>query len=470
MTAALLESEKHSASDLISPRRVPAWKKLGLKLKFAYEDTDQPSQLDHNNSANKRLRGELFQDPSEIECTDHGSKKRPRFDQPPARSTKSNHTNVKPISASLKRDSNCVRKTVSFTSDTKIEDGDSSKTLIADWEAQYDQPSFSADPPKNPEPLMKKVSTSKLSKSRPATKKPPAALEYLTNFRESKARWKFNKSREIWILKHLFSIHNIPPSYDICLSQYLKGMKSSSARSRIRQTAEEIVRKDQEQQLDYVVLADREDSACRTGELPVDMEDPERRRAYYEDSVRRYKRKVEQHLDGVAAEELSWVSPERLAKRRRAEIILWAVRLSPSSTEATQPSDTTISVQSSSSNGSSGTGNGVQTRNVPRKRKNRTSVIELSCSSSEDESSDASGEPGSESEEKEEESDSQNTGTSTTTGTQSSASPHTQEEAGSDEETESSSSSGSRSDESETESDSAATRNGQPRSIISISS
>jgi WKF domain len=463
MMATVAASNDYAASTAIPIRRVPAWKKLGLKLKFADEHTDLPTQLDSSTSTNKKRRrdDDSRSLPAETE-TEHALKKRPPLGLPKAPSKISNGTEVETGSPALKKDSNGVRKSVSFTSDTKLEDGDSSKSLIADWEAQYDQPSFPASSPTHSEPLERRSSRLQKSKSPLNTKKPHTALEYLTRFRQARETWKFSKNKEIWILNHLFSPDDIPFDYDISLGQYLAGLKSSAARLRIRQEAREIVQRDQEQKIEEPVLSSSGRGAARANAVPANMEDPERRR---------YKRKLERHLDDVAGEELNWVSPERLAKRRRAEIILWATGVTPPSVEATQSSDSITSRQSASRSASYAPENGIETNHPLKKRKNRTSVIELSSSSSEDETSSGSD---SEDEGGEEESDESSSISSsskaTATHTQRSASTQFGQEAGSDDDTESSSGLSERPDDYDANPDKTAISRGRPKSIISISS
>jgi WKF domain len=424
MTVALVDGDEHSASSAAPPTRVPAWKKLGLKLKFANDKSDQSTQPENHPSSNrKRLRDV---DTSKVSPTtefEYGLRKRPRSDPPKPRPIKAKSPNVEVLSPSLKRESKGVKKTVSFTTDTKVEDGDSSKTLIADWEAQYDQPTAPAKIRKDPEPSKTQVLKSEKSITCASTKKGHAALEYLTQFCESRKTWKFRKNREVWILKHLFSIDQIPAEYDISLCNYLQGIKSASTRSRIRQEAEEIIRQDRKEQLDYTVSLDINSGGGKVDKVPADMENQEQRRAYYEDSVRRYKRRLEQHVDEAAEEELNWVSPERLAKRRRAEITLWAIDVTSSSTETRESSEAT-SVRSSSCNGSSTQGAEMKTRNPSKKRKNRTAIIDLSSSSSssEEESSDSGSGSDCESH-----STSNTAGTRTTTGTRSSTSTRSQQ-------------------------------------------
>lgn len=472
MTAALLASNGYSASDALSTRRVPAWKRLGLKLKYEDEDDQHTELLNKDTTRKKRVCDQDAQNLPEAIGLEHGLRKQRRLEPPSAQPKTSNTTEVKDFLSSLRRDTNSTRKTVSFTSDTKVEDGDSSKSLIADWEAQYDQSSPSAKLPINPDAPKQRASKPKKAKSHPATKKPHAALAYLTRFRESRNTWKFNKSTEIWILKHLFSVDDIPSDYDISLSQYLQGLKSASTRSRIRQAAEELIKEDLEKEVEYKVSTDEEADAGKSEIKLADMEDPERRRVYYEDSIRRYKRKLEQHLEKTAEEELSWVSPERLAKRRRAEITLWAIGVTPTSAEATQGSDTTMSDPTASPNANNRMENGGASKDLSKKRKNRTSVIDLSSSSSSDEGSDSSTESdndeGGGSGSTVNRSDSGST--STTTRTQSSTSGGTEQTSGTDGGTESSSSSGESSDDSDSEPKNSANTKGRPRSVISISS
>ena len=390
MTAALLTSQEHEVLDATPTRRIPAWKKLGLKLKFANEQVERLPRLDSKIATNKkRARAENSDESSEAITSECKVKKRPRLIPPNPSTVSSTGSDLKVLSPSLKRESSGTRKKVSFTSDTKVDDGDSSKSLIADWEAQYDQPPLPASSPTDSKAPKEKLGKAKKSKSPSATERPHAALAYLTLFCQAKGSWKFNKGKDIWILKHLFSLDDIPPEHDIALSQYIRGLKASAARARIAQQAQDTVEKDQVEPINFITAIAREDSTTKAGALPTDMEDPARRRAYYEDSVRRYKRKLEAHLDDVVEDELNWVSPERLAKRRRAEITLWALGVTPPSAETLQSTDTTDSERSASCNGTSTRGRILQSEITQKKRKNRTCVVELSSSSEETSSSDS---------------------------------------------------------------------------------
>lgn len=450
MTATLGDGSCQSALDEAPSPQVPAWKKLGLRLRFANESTDNHTQLRRRTRTNnKRPHSEDAQSLPERAASEHDLRKRPRLHSPKSQLTKNGLIDNKALPPSPRKDSAGSRKTVSFTSDTKIADGDSSKSLIAQWEAQYDQPSLAKTLPRDLQATKQKAAKSKKSRHVSTRAKPPEVLEYLTQFLQSRKTWKFNKNKENWIFKHLFSFEDIPSDYDIHLSQYLQGLRSASARSRLQEIANAVIWKDQQQQLEYTPPSESDGGTKKVRGVD-DMEDPERRRAYYEDSIRRYKRRLEQHLDEVAVEELDWISPERLAKRRRAEMTLWAIGVSPLSAESTRSSDSTIFGSTSSHGAGNAVATGSRVIITPKKRKNRTSIVELSGSSSDSSSdSDEQGE-GAEKSDSDTRSNPSTATKSTVTRAQSSASTDTQLESNSDEDSGSTTTSSSEdSDESE---------------------
>ena len=249
-------------------------------------------------------------------------------------------------------------KSVSFTPDTKTSDGDSVKGLYKTWIAKQIATDPSFDPstvspalrsiipsavaslestsPTIPNSTSNSESTTTDNKS---TKKkkirlPKASsgsgpsrfdpvLTYLTTHRTSPQSWKFSKSHQNQILKHLFSFKHIPPSYDPALLPYIRGLKGTSARSRIRNEA---------------LLVREEDKKWLASEPPETerMENETaaqcsaRRRHDYEAAVARIKRTLEEQEDEreereseLLGEHQEW--EERFQKRRRAEVVLWGV-------------------------------------------------------------------------------------------------------------------------------------------------
>lgn len=254
-------------------------------------------------------------------------------------------------------------KSVSFTPDTKTDDGDSVKGLYKTWIAKQIATDPSFDPstispalrsiipstivsPGSPSAVIS-TSTSNSDATTRANKKPTKkptkkiktrlpktssdsgpsrfdpVLTYLTTHHVSPQTWKFSKSHQNQILKHLFSLKHIPPSYDSALRPYIRGLKSASARSRVRKDA----------------LAVREEDDKWLESEPPESERMEnetiaqcnaRRRRDYEAAVARMKQTLEEKEDEreereseLLGENKEW--EERCQKRRRAEILLWCI-------------------------------------------------------------------------------------------------------------------------------------------------
>lgn len=171
----------------------------------------------------------------------HRQLKRPRSDD----DTFNQYLSKSAHEASIKSPNSKVlgkKKSVSFTSDTKIEDGDSAQTI------QFMVPDSPGSTPRKPndEPSeeqspalptrSKKVKKPKGSKSTSLPRKPrkaSAALEYLEQFHRQRADWKFNKNHETWILKHALSTEQIPSEQNLALATYIRGLRSAGSRQRL---------------------------------------------------------------------------------------------------------------------------------------------------------------------------------------------------------------------------------------------
>ncbi|RMZ86792.1 hypothetical protein DV736_g5981, partial [Chaetothyriales sp. CBS 134916] len=157
----------------------PAWKRLGLKLKYAKEDAPEntlasvtnngfrKTKADGTNGITKSKNGHLNGRSSPP--TSNGSV--PHIN---------GHIDGPPPTKKQKR--------VSFSADTKLLDGD----------------------------------------------------DYLHQYYNEHSSWKFQKNREVWILKHALSTEDIPTKdYGLALAQYVYGLKSEGARKRLTEEAEE---------------------------------------------------------------------------------------------------------------------------------------------------------------------------------------------------------------------------------------
>ena len=208
---------------------IPAWKRLGLKLKNAADESQSspttPIGIKHTTNSvvnedgqpRKKMR---FTDSDDEDMSSKG---------PESKSSKNTEKPKK------------LKKQVSFTTDTKRTDGDSARAAIpSPLPARINETTTRQSElvPSNQKaessPTKKaKVKSKRKQKGGGSPKKPSAALEYLSQFYADHTNWKFNKNHEVWILKHAFSETDIPTFQNFALACYLHGLKSASARQRL---------------------------------------------------------------------------------------------------------------------------------------------------------------------------------------------------------------------------------------------
>lgn len=190
-------------------QRVPAWKRLGLKLKgpasgesplASSADTANPTDRPHAARVNGSPASVLKRKPVDVTTQTQTPSKRARIqDQTPA-----------------------SRKSVAFAEDTKP---------------------AAAKKPKKDKP--KKKPTKAVAAPQPDTNLEPS-LAYLRQWHTDRASWKFNKNHQTLLIKYLFDADKVP-STDISLFyQYIRDLKGF-VRTRLRETAEEIKKNDMEQ-------------------------------------------------------------------------------------------------------------------------------------------------------------------------------------------------------------------------------
>jgi hypothetical protein len=376
-----------STSNSSMPEHIPAWKRLGLKLKSAKEaqgGTVAPT----NGASPKELKrslpdAHLALAPELRESWVKPVTKRRRLGSDTTESARSNGSLNRTPNIFSTGPSAKLKKKVSFTAETKLEDG--GKELITDWEhddyAYYEQKAADNDAKEAlrvASDAQNKPHESSTHPQKPSDtrRKSKDALEYLNLYCRSRRSWKFNKNREVWILRHILSSDDIPTSFNIALASYVHGLGSKQARLRLLSQCQEALDKE----------VPEEPSKGETGSNPGHMEDPIRRKAYHDDAIKRFKRNLEGHLDHEQrkADEDDPDYQRWLSRRRRAELLLWAVTPSTPSTEGASVSSKEVRSEPHSST-SAKSANGVLSSGHVSKKKNRTAVIEVS-SSSEDES------------------------------------------------------------------------------------
>lgn len=272
-------------------QHVPAWKKLGLKLKHAPE-TNGSLGADHDGGANEKKRkrssdkdgvvppAEPVKNQKRKKTKTEALKSRPDSSnpdasQPSARSSIS--TSPPDQEEHTPPRSKAPRKSVSFTPDTKTTDGDSVKQFYRTWLYSHlaKDPSFR---PATANPALRLIAPTTISPSRSsipttsahqtttttnkkAQKKPRAptdknhkrqesssssssahqsSLTYLQTYHTSRSQWKFSKSRQIHLLHNLFCDSFIPFSFQPALQAYLSGLQGEGAKSRLRSAAQKI--------------------------------------------------------------------------------------------------------------------------------------------------------------------------------------------------------------------------------------
>jgi len=365
---------------------------LGLKLKSAQEST-------------------VVESPKEV-----GTLKREITDRPedvlPSKKVKKTRlpaSAMNPITPNLVR-----KKSVTFTPETKVDDGDSIKQLFNSWaaEQQSRDPSFDLKTPSQvfstPEParveedidptlpekerrvkrvkVLKEVNqpkntrTATISKPTKAFKvikqpKPSSRpfLSYLRQYHKDRPSWKFNKNHQNHLIKHIFNFEVIPSDHAHLIYEYVRGLQGG-VRTRLRDAALAIKVKDQEEGAAGFAesMIDREKKqqeyniACNEYVATMTALDASSKMGYEE---------------GVLLGLSDYAMKERMAKRTRAEQILAELGQEGGS-EITEPDG----VNKDSDSQKRLRMNDGSSQKVARKRKQRTTVEDIDTSLSEDSS------------------------------------------------------------------------------------
>jgi hypothetical protein len=67
------------------------------------------------------------------------------------------------------------------------------------------------------------------------------SLNYLVLWKSSRAAWKFQKSRQIWLLKNIYNIERLPIKHFKILKKYIKTMQDGQVKERILKEALELI-------------------------------------------------------------------------------------------------------------------------------------------------------------------------------------------------------------------------------------
>ena len=270
----------------VPEQHIPAWKKLGLKLKYAQEKSDSisPNQFEVVNEK-KRKRSPLDKDTSSPDGLIKILKKnktkvealRPTSDDSNSNTFQPSQgelTSTPPPDQETPTRPGVARKSVSFTPDTKKTDGDSVKQLYQTWLHSHEAKDSSFNPSafipdsqvitphttSSPTLMTQQMTTMKKTKKAKGSKGPKkasqqsngqrgeepspsshqATLKYLHTYHTNRSMWKFSKNRQSHLLRRLFFPGFIPSSYYLALQAYLSGLQGESAKNLLRRAARKI--------------------------------------------------------------------------------------------------------------------------------------------------------------------------------------------------------------------------------------
>lgn len=315
-----------SAPSSISVLRIPAWKRLGLKLKFARDlPTESESPTVTAGGINEHKRKHQTEDRTKRKKIKSSSNTKVHSSVTASQS----HSLITPT---LKR-----QKFVTFTPETKTEDGDSIKLLFnnlatepklafleknsgpTSHAAGVEQTDPSQDEAERRVKRVKKSETTKPNKIVKPRKHPiNSAVEYLKQFYHSKETWKFNKVHQIQLLKNVFDVEKIPSEYSELVYAYMSSMKGG-ARTQLRDSALAIK------------VRDREERGEREGSASAEKLDSIRRKEEeFEAAVKEHVASMTTleapsrmgYEEGVLLGLSDFAMKKRMAKRMRAERIL----------------------------------------------------------------------------------------------------------------------------------------------------
>ncbi|KAK4457210.1 hypothetical protein QBC42DRAFT_279563 [Cladorrhinum samala] len=290
--------------------RVPAWKRLGLKLKGASDDgpassSPAPSIVPNNHVAQQSRAVNGASPASALKRklpynTNNYNNSNNPYPQTPNKRQRSDQQTP-----------NSLKKSVSFSADTKA----------ASTTEQV--PKKKAKKPKKPK---------KEPSQKPETDLSPS-LTYLRQWSSSRETWKFNKNHQTLLIKYLFPAEASPqiPSEDVPIFyRYIRDLKGG-VRSRLRESAIDLIKRDMDQ---------------GAGGFGPAAKDKEAKQAEYEEVIARFLSDLTNDNGKRPLDEKEYVIraadpavKARLLKRIRAEMV--KVELgSESESEGTATTDT----------------------------------------------------------------------------------------------------------------------------------
>lgn len=371
------DSALKNSSTNVQQRRVPAWRRIGLELTYAKNVVDIPDA--HFPTKDQIINEAVTATAPKNQDRENGDTRKKRKLAHLAPSQSSNDS--APLKHSEKISEVKSKKRVSFS------------PSVANGGLRSDSPATSLNSEGTVKPSAGRLPNLRVDySSKPSHQKINASLAYLGQYHTSRESWKFNKSKEIWLFKNALSVEHIPSSYNLALSTYLRGLRGDQAKSRLRTSAEEAILNDKETGIEIPIAEAAVIERTTRALGSSSMDDPVARQAAYERAINRYRRRIEQCLeteDSMTETEDPKLR-ERLAKRKRAELVLWSVGPSKEADAQLRSHESDEDMQDRSLSYKSSEKSGL-TSGAKQKRKLRVAKVET-LSRRSDSSSDSSNE------------------------------------------------------------------------------
>ncbi|KAI0383221.1 hypothetical protein F5Y04DRAFT_250869 [Hypomontagnella monticulosa] len=364
-------------------QRVPAWKRLGLKLKPASDEQSQNAATLHTSTVAPPVPNHR------------------RRENPPGpinNNAKRKSSGVPALDHSAKK----AKRDVSQSQTTSTQTPKKAKSVS--FAAEPTQPAGSPATPngtqvtnkKNKAPAKKVVSTPAKPARKPTAVNLEPALAYLRQWHTSKDTWKFNKNHQTKLLEQVFADETTIPPADIHIFyEYIRGLKGA-VRTRLKELASGIKKQDMELGPEAFPASKKEMA--------------ERKQREYQDVIAAFlsqprttgKRRFEEVDYVLRTSDMEM--QRRVVKRMRCENVLDEL----SDSEDAETASTVTTTATTTERGSSSAGDSERAtsesalagvdevqrlqlndgplQRVKRKRKTRTAVVEDTSSESESDS------------------------------------------------------------------------------------
>lgn len=221
---------------------VPAWRRLGLKLKHEQQHDSTSLTTDSPPSPSKKRK--TTQTYNELPARTAAHSAQTSSTKPTA-----------PLKPALKKSPKSVSKTVGFSADTApaADSAPAAETsaddTLHDSLLDDDAQAVAQRHAKKREKRRQKQQTKSESAIHDRDQPLKPYLQYLHDYSERRDRWKFNKNHQNQLFKYIFDFHKVPIYYHPVLVEYVAGLQGQSARQRVMEAAErelDLLKDDQE--------------------------------------------------------------------------------------------------------------------------------------------------------------------------------------------------------------------------------